>query len=484
MCSIAEPARQKDNPLSRKNTHRFTQIFVRTRDKDDDRHRRLRHRIWLLGLAGFVTSVTIASIPSRETALPPHLQEMLATPPQILDIAPVSRINDARDASAVDAARRVKITSDIASAPEPAWTEITVRRGETLSQILRRVSREDSALLSSLRTQAEARTFYQLQPGQILKLRTSDTGQLQELTTELEAGTTLHLRRTDQGFRVSREVLPLETQPAYATGTIESSLFEDGLAAGLSEGLLLKLVEIFGWDIDFAQQLRRGDGFAVIYEEKFSQGQKIADGQILAAEFVNQGRTYRAIGFRDERGRFEYYTPEGLSLRRPFLRTPVELSRISSRFAMRFHPVLKTWRAHTGVDYAAPTGTPVRATATGRVASLGWNGGYGQAVMLKHGGTFSTLYGHLSRFRSGLRVGSLVEQGQVIGYVGATGLATGPHLHYELQVNGRHQNPITFKFPGATPLTPEHKQVFLRGAGQLGAHLDLISRHVTVASNK
>ena len=294
----------------------------------------------------------------------------------------------------------------------------------------------------------------------------------------------MHLRRTAQGFRVAREVLPLEIQLAYATGTIESSLFEDGLTAGLSEGLLLKLVEIFGWDIDFAQQLRRGDGFAVIYEEKFSQGQKVADGRILAAEFVNQGKTYRAIGFRDDRGRLEYHTPEGLSLRRPFLRTPVELSRISSRFAMRFHPVLKTWRAHNGVDYAAPTGTPVRATAAGRVTALGWNGGYGQAVTLKHGGAFSTLYGHLSRFHPGLRVGSPIEQGQVIGYVGATGLATGPHLHYELQVSGRHQNPITFKFPGATPLAPEHRQAFLRNAGQLGARLNLISRSVTVASNK
>lgn len=473
----------KDNSLSRKDTHRFTQIFVRARDKGADRHRRLRHRIWLLGLAGFVTSVTIASIPSRETALPPHLQEVLATPPQILDIAPVSRIDDVRDAAGNNPARQVKATSDVVPPPAPVWTDVTVRRGETLSQILRRVDREDSALLNSLRTQAEARVLYQLQPGQVLRLRTSDTGQLQELTTELEAGTTLHLRRTDQGFRASREVLPLEVQPAYATGIIESSLFEDGLTAGLSEGVLLKLVEIFGWDIDFAQQLRRGDSFAVIYEEKFSQGQKIADGQILAAEFVNQGKTYRAIGFRDERGRLDYYTPEGLSLRRPFLRTPVELSRISSRFAMRFHPVLKTWRAHTGVDYAAPTGTPVRATAAGRVASLGWNGGYGQAITLKHGGTFSTLYGHLSRFRAGLRVGSLVEQGQIIGYVGATGLATGPHLHYELQVNGHHQNPITFKFPGATPLAPEHKQAFRRDAGQLGARLDLISRRVTVASN-
>ena len=480
----SKPLDAKDNHLPKENARRFIRIFVRARDKNNDRHQRLRHRIWLLGAAGLVTSVTIASIPPREATLPPHLQEILATPPQILDIAPVSRMGDDHDKAVANPARRTKITPETISPPEPVWMEITVRRGETLSQILRRVGQEDSALLNSLHTQAEARAFYQLQPGQVLRLRTSVSGQLQELTTELEAGTTLHLRRTAQGFRVSREVLPLDIQPAYATGTIESSLFEDGLTAGLSEGLLLKLVEIFGWDIDFAQQLRRGDGFAVIYEEKFSQGQKVADGRILAAEFVNQGKTYRAIGFRDDRGRLEYHTPEGLSLRRPFLRTPVELSRISSRFAMRFHPVLKTWRAHTGVDYAAPTGTPVRATATGRVTALGWNGGYGQAVTLKHGGAFSTLYGHLSRFHPGLRVGSPIEQGQVIGYVGATGLATGPHLHYELQVNGRHQNPITFKFPGATPLAPEHKQAFLRNAGQFGTRLDLISRHNQVASSK
>ncbi len=470
--------------MPKENSRRLARLFARARDADVHRHRRLRRRFWLLGLAGLVASVTIASIPPRTAALPLHLQEILATPPQILDIAPVSRMDNDRDTPFANAARRTQITPGATSPPEPAWTEITVRRGETLSQILRRVGQEDGALLNSLRTQPEARALYRLQPGQVLRLRTSAAGQLQELTTELEAGVTLRLQRTALGFDVAREVLPLEIQPAYATGAIESSLFEDGLTAGLSEGLLLKLVEIFGWDIDFAQQLRRGDSFAVIHEEKFWRGQKMADGQILAAEFINQGKTYRAIGFRDDRGRLEYYTSEGLSLRRPFLRTPVELSRISSRFAMRLHPVLKTWRAHTGVDYAAPTGTPVRATATGRVTALGWNGGYGQAVALKHGGAFSTLYGHLSRFHSGLRVGSYVEQGQIIGYVGATGLATGPHLHYELQVNGRHQNPLTFKFPGATPLASEHRQAFLHGASRLGAHLDLISRNVTVARSK
>ena len=247
----------------------------------------------------------------------------------------------------------------------------------------------------------------------------------------------------------------------------------------MSEGLILRLVEIFGWDIDFAQQISRGDSFGVIHEEKFHRGQKIADGAILAAEFVNQGKVYRAAAWRDAGGRVEYYTPEGLSLRRPFLRAPVEFSRISSRFSSRLHPIHKTWRAHTGVDYAAPSGTPVRATSAGRVTALGWNGGYGRAITIRHGGTYSTLYGHLSRFHSGVRIGGLVEQGQVIGYVGSTGLATGPHLHYELLVNGAYQNPLTFKFPAAAPIPAEHKPDFLRAAGRLSARLDLVSRNIS-----
>lgn len=462
------------NRLLKEYANRFRRLLVR--HPPADRHQRLKHRVWLLGLAGFVTSVTIASIPPREAETASHLKGALATPPQMLDIAPVSRLEDEPETPARGAPYRATDDDAENTAPRQDWTEITVRRGETLSQILQRANVDEPALLQFIRSHPEARPFHEIKVGQVLRLRADAKGRLEELATDQGEEATLHLRRAEAGFHVELLPRPFEARLAHVSGTIDSSLFEDGLAAGLSESVILRLVEIFGWDIDFAQQIRAGDGFAVIYEEKTWHGQKLADGPILAAEFINQGKTYRAVGFRNARGQMEYYSPEGLSLRRAFLRTPVEFSRISSRFAMRLHPVLKTWRAHTGVDYAAPSGTPVRATAAGRIATLGWNGGYGKAITIRHGGAYSTLYGHLSRFHPALRVGSLVEQGQVIGYVGSTGLATGPHLHYELHVNGKYQNPLTFKFPGAAPIPAEHKQSFLQTASTLGTRLDFISR--------
>jgi murein DD-endopeptidase MepM/ murein hydrolase activator NlpD len=279
----------------------------------------------------------------------------------------------------------------------------------------------------------------------------------------------------------------METRVTYVSGNIETNLFEDGHEAGLSEALILKLVEIFGWDVDFALNIRRGDSFAVIHEEKYWLGQKVADGQILAAEFVNQGKPYRAIARRDASGFTHYFTPEGMGLQRMFLRTPVKYTRISSRYtdtASRFHPILKTWTAHRGVDYAAPAGTPVRATATGRIFSLGRDGGYGHSIVIRHAGVYSTLYAHLARYQPGLRAGSYVEQGQIIGYVGSTGLATGPHLHYEFQVQGAHRNPLNFHFPGAAPIAAEYRDDFQRHARVWTAQLDRITPQVQIAANK
>ena len=327
--------------------------------------------------------------------------------------------------------------------------------------------------------------LYQIRPGQPLRLRADASGRLQELSLDMDLTETLRLVRARSQFNVIKDTRQLETRIAHVTGTIESSLFEDGQEAGLADALIMQVVEIFGWDIDFALDLRRGDSFSVVHEEKYWQGQKIAEGPILAAEFVSQGKAYRAIGYRDANGAASYYTPEGMSMRRQFLRTPVEFSRITSRFSSgRFHPILKTRRAHTGVDYGAPVGTPVRATSTGRILSLGLKGGYGQCVVIRHGGAYSTLYAHLSRFNANLRVGSYVEQGQVIGYVGKTGLATGPHLHYEFQVNGEHRNPLTYKFPGSTPIAAENRQDFERTSQTRMAQLDLIGRNTQVASGK
>lgn len=239
-----------------------------------------------------------------------------------------------------------------------------------------------------------------------------------------------------------------EARLARIAGTIERSLFDDGQEAGLSDRLIMELAEIFGWDIDFVLDLHHGDRFAVLYEEKYWRGRKVADGDILAAEFINQGQSFRAIGHRASDGRMEYYSPDGFALRRAFLRTPVKFSRVSSLFSIsRYHPILKAWRAHNGVDYDAPLGTPVRATAGGHVVTVGRVGGYGNMIAIRHAGPYRTLYAHLSRFRTGLRAGQTVEQGEIIGYVGRTGLATAPHLHYELQVNGVHRDPLTFKLP-------------------------------------
>lgn len=279
----------------------------------------------------------------------------------------------------------------------------------------------------------------------------------------------------------------IETRHAYASGRIQTSLFEDGQQAGLSDALILKLVEIFGWDVDFALDVKPGDTFAVIHEEKYWMGQKIGDGPILAAEFINRGKLYHALGYKDKNGVTKYYELNGITKQKRFLRTPIEFSRISSRYTTtRYHPILKIWTAHRGIDYAAPMGTPIRATADGRITntddikSMQSNGGYGNALVIKHDAAYSTLYAHLSRFSPNIRAGSFIEQGQIIGYVGKTGLATGPHLHYEFHVRNSHRDPLLYKFEG-TSIPTDERQAFFTKAEPLVAQLKLIAdRHFAV----
>lgn len=447
------------------------------------RSRRLRGRgLWLVGLAIFLTSVTIAAIIPRGIDTPLATTLTLSAPPQTIQLGdtvfPASAGNLQQTVIATE-------TPTIPQADREVWTEVTIRRGDTLSDILGRAGYDSHEISRVVQSNPEARVFRQLYPGQTLRWR-ADAGQpWQEIVYETSPGEAFHLVRHADRFELTKEIRTFETRIANITGTIESSLFEDGQDAGLSDAMIMKLAEIFGWDIDFALDLRRGDSFAVIHEEKYWHGQKISDGPILAAEFINQGHVFRAIAFRDANGYTTYYTPEGMSVRRPFLRTPVEFSRITSRFsAGRFHPILKKWRAHHGVDYGAPVGTPVRATAAGRILSIGWNGGYGKRIVIRHNATYSTVYAHLSRYNTSLHVGSFVDQGQTIGYVGATGLASGPHLHYEFQVNGAHRNPLTFRFPGSTPIAQEHRDEFARLATNWVARLNLIGHNAHVASGK
>lgn len=374
--------------------------------------------------------------------------------------------------------------SNTPSAVATAWKEAIVTKGDNLSLIFARsgVSAVDLDKLMTLG--AAVNTLKRIHPGQTLQLRADVSGRLQELRYEESPTLGLHVRREGDEFTATSVHRIPDRQTAHASAVIDSSLFESGQEAGMTDSMTMDLAGIFGWDIDFALDIREGDRFTVIYDELYLDGERIGEGKILAAEFVNQGQVHRAIRYTDAEGHTAYYTPDGHSLRKAFLRTPVEFSRISSGFNLkRKHPILNRIRAHKGVDYAAPQGTPVKSTGDGRVVFRGVKGGYGNVVIVQHGSTYSTLYAHLSGFVRSVNVGTRVRQGQTIGYLGMTGLATGPHLHYEFLVNGVHRNPLAVKFPDAMPIEARYRRDFQKQAQTLLARLDEIRANSQVAFN-
>ncbi|WP_299202298.1 peptidoglycan DD-metalloendopeptidase family protein [uncultured Amphritea sp.] len=341
------------------------------------------------------------------------------------------------------------------------WQDVTVRSGDTLTSVFQRagLSSRDAFLVSDAVKGTEA--LKRIYPGQTISFVIDDKQlvKLKHIRNQLQS--TL-LSATDQGYSVKEITKQPDIESRFASGTIENSLFLDASAAGLSDKMIMELAAIFGWDIDFVLDLRQGDSFNLIYEEKFLDGKKIGEGDILSAQFVNQGETYTAIRFTDSDGNSSYYTPEGDSMRKTFLRSPVDFARISSSFKTnRKHPVLGLTRAHKGTDYAARTGTPIKAAGDGKIIWRGKKGGYGNCVIVQHGGNITTLYGHMNNFRKGQKTGSRVSQGDVIGYVGKTGLASGPHLHYEFRVNGVHKNPQTVKLPQAASIDNAERKKFL-----------------------
>ena len=363
--------------------------------------------------------------------------------------------------------------------------EERVQRGDTVMALLQRLGVDDPAAVAYLKGNSTAQTlFRQLSPGKNLTARTGPQGQLQTLVFPLNGGKDQALvveRRTgpdgDQ-FSAAEQALSLDTQVVMKTAEIRYSLFGASDVAGIPDSVATQLADIFGGDIDFHRDLRKGDRFAVIYESANYLGRPVRSGRILAAEFINNGRTYRAAWFADPSGSQSsggYYTADGKNIRKAFLRSPLEFSRITSGFtSARFHPVLQKWRAHKGVDYGAPTGTRVKATGDGVVEYVGVQGGYGKVVILRHQSRYTTLYGHLSGFASGLRKGNRVAQGDVIGFVGATGLASGPHLHYEFRVSDVHQNPLAMALPSAPPLMPQQLGLFRAQTEAHLARIDLI----------
>jgi murein DD-endopeptidase MepM/ murein hydrolase activator NlpD len=355
------------------------------------------------------------------------------------------------------------------------WREERIQRGDTIGAILARLQVSDPAAVEYLRTARDVRLLRQLVPGRTVRATTRDDGALLSLRYVSGDGTALSVDRSEGGLIARETAAEGDRRLLMASGAIVTSLFAATDAAGLDDAVAMQLAEIFSGEVDFHSDLRAGDQFSVVYEGFFDGGELVRTGRIVAAEFSNQGRLHRALYFRDREGRSGYFNTEGRNLRAVFLRSPLEFSRISSGFsAARFHPVLQTWRAHKGVDYSAPVGTRVRATADGQIKFMGQQGGYGNVVVLRHHSGYSTLYGHLSGFPKGVGVGQRVNQGDVIGYVGMTGLATGPHLHYEFRLNDVHENPLKMASPEAPAVSREARKQFEQATGPLLDRLALL----------
>ena len=349
-----------------------------------------------------------------------------------------------------------------------------IQRGDTVATLLQRLNVNDNTAFNFLRTAPAARSIFQLRPGRTVQAVTDADGELYSLRYLYSPDQFLEVIRQDDTFTARDKKLTPAVETVQRTGTIRSSLYGATDEARIPDAIANELARIFSTDIDFHIDLRRGDRFSVIYEMLYQDGEFLRPGRVLSAEFFNKGKKFEAFLFTDEEGHDAYFSADGQNRAKSFLRSPLAFSRISSGFGGRLHPIFKNWRAHTGTDFAAPRGTPIWATADGTVEYVGVKGGYGNVVEIRHAGSVSTLYGHLSGFAGGIRRGVRVSQGQTIAYVGATGWATGPHLHYEFKIAGSQQDPMRIALPKAEPLPPKYRAAFQAAAEVQGERLALI----------
>lgn len=364
--------------------------------------------------------------------------------------------------------------SPIAVSAANFWHSIKVQRGDTVAEMLRRLNINDPAASDYLRTAKEAESFRTLLIGREVQAETDANGQLLTLRYLGDANAQVTVEKRGESYVTQVQAAQLEKRLFVRTGIVQTSLYAATDAAGVPEGAANQLTEIFSGDIDFHHDLKRGDKFTVVYEMTYSNGELVSTGRIQAAEFINQGEAYRAVYFQGpDQKQGNYYTPEGKSLRKAFLRSPIAFSRVSSGFSSsRLHPVLNTWRAHKGVDFAAPIGTPVKATSDGTIATVGYQNGYGNVVTINHQGHYSTVYGHLSRFTKGLKRGQHVNQGDIIAFVGMTGMTSGPHLHYEFKIDGLQRDPLRVALPNSQPVRSADRTAFLASAENLIARIN------------
>ena len=366
---------------------------------------------------------------------------------------------------------------------EEFWQIDQVRRDDTLGSLFKRMTIRDEDAIKFLMLSPDARAINtQLIPGHTLEIKTNLDGKLLHLEYEIDNENILVAGLTPSGYQVATQKLILQNHQVLKSATIIDSLFSATDDAGIPDQIALQIAEIFSGEIDFHDDLRPGDKFNVVYEAFYNAGELMKTGDVLAVEFVNKGKKYQAIHFGEAEGKFAYYTPEGKSLHKSFLRSPLEFTRISSSFSSgRFHPILNRIKAHKGVDMAAPTGTRIKASGDGVVDYVGRKGGYGNVIVLKHENGISTVYGHLSRFAAGLRKGMRVSQSDIIGYVGMTGLATGPHLHYEFLVNKTHRDPMTVALPMSVPIEAKYRKEFDAQSLNLMVQIEMVNRSQVAA---
>lgn len=411
-------------------------------------------------------------------------EEWLASQQVTMNVALPENEEKAPIAQPVAATPHAQAATPVTTEVEDPWQTFTIKAGDNLAYYFQQAGLTSKSL-DEVMSVRQAHHLKKIFPGQTLRINADNNGHLIALQFDVDPLTTLMVQRQENGSLIAKvEEKPIEKRVAFGGGQINDSLFLAAKHAKLDDALIMELANIFAYDIDFAQDIQPNDNFKVLYEEYFVNGVKVGNGPIVAAEFTNNGKEYRAIRYTDSDGISSYFSPLGQSLKKAFIRTPVQYTRISSHFNLhRRHPVLHKIRAHRGVDYAAPTGTPVKAAGQGKIVFVGRKGGYGNTIVLQHGSKYTTLYGHLHRFSKNLKSGMPVKQGQVIGYVGSTGLASGPHLHFEFRINGVHHDPLKVALPQADGLTGKAKTQFLAYTKEL---LGVMDRHdkTMIAANE
>ena len=361
--------------------------------------------------------------------------------------------------------------------------EYTFTQGDTFYEVLLNLDFSPQEIFQVTESSKKIYNLKKIKPENTMTLRINPTNHtLERLEYSLDDQYMLVVTKTDQGYCASKEEITFDIKLRTIGGTIKSSLYEDGSEVGCSPQLILNFADIFAWDVDFFSDLRKDDSFKLLFEEIYRGGEFVKYGKILAAEFTNREKRFRAFYFEDAKGRGGYYNDNGSSVNREFLKSPLRYSRISSRFSKRrFHPILRIYRPHSGVDYAAPTGTPVEATCDGKIIFIGWKKDYGKCIKIRHNHIYTSFYGHLSRYAKGMKQGKRVKQGQVIGYVGTTGLATGPHLDYRLKKRGRFIDPLKFKSPRIRSISEALHPQFEKNRRQLLVKLEQLDEELMIA---